>query len=563
MARSDSTQAHRIAVAITWLALLGASTWAVIALGLCTAERVFYPFELEWMEGSMVDHAARVVDGKPIYTAPTIEHVPYLYTPLYFQAAAALSTFTGLDFAVLRLLNLLSSLGAFALLGLLVGRELRSWRAGILTATIPVAGYGFVDSWYDLARNDGLFLLLVMGSVAVARWGRRTLPLAGLFAALAFLAKQSEVFVLPGLCLATLAFGVKRAVWVGVWSAVALGVTVLVAHLWSDGWFTFYVFTMPAEHGVNGEMPLFWNDWKRGIVPLWPAALLLPIGIAAGMLGGIRPRAPLWTALAAVGVAGSWVPAVWPDPKMPALLTSVAWPATALALVWGLQPPRLGADLGDRARGGGFWLVLAVGFFAVAWISRRHAGGHVNAFIPALMSCGILAAFAVERVAERWPTPWTVPATGALAGMLFVNLTWSPSDFVPTAENRVANEQLRDWIRSVDGDVLLLSHGHLAAREGKARTAHAMAIADLYQYQDGGSEEMKAFFESVQKAGRENRFQAMALDQKFLGVARGLMAKAAEGMTVLKQPPVKPPRHMQPAVGMREAFPRLFLVRRP
>jgi hypothetical protein len=42
-----------------------------------------YPYELEWMEGGMVDHVIRVLEGGSLYVAPTVDFVPFLYTPFY------------------------------------------------------------------------------------------------------------------------------------------------------------------------------------------------------------------------------------------------------------------------------------------------------------------------------------------------------------------------------------------------------------------------------------------------------------------------------------------------
>ena len=50
--------------------------------------RIGYPFELEWMEGSMVAHIARVVAGQPLYVSPTLAFTPFAYPPLYFEVSA-------------------------------------------------------------------------------------------------------------------------------------------------------------------------------------------------------------------------------------------------------------------------------------------------------------------------------------------------------------------------------------------------------------------------------------------------------------------------------------------
>ena len=40
--------------------------------------RMRYPFELEWMEGGMVDHVGRLLSGRPWYAKPSLYFVSYL-----------------------------------------------------------------------------------------------------------------------------------------------------------------------------------------------------------------------------------------------------------------------------------------------------------------------------------------------------------------------------------------------------------------------------------------------------------------------------------------------------
>ena len=55
--------------------------------------RVTAPFELEWMEGGMVAHALRLREGLPIYAEPSLDFVPFFYTPGYPVFLFALERF--------------------------------------------------------------------------------------------------------------------------------------------------------------------------------------------------------------------------------------------------------------------------------------------------------------------------------------------------------------------------------------------------------------------------------------------------------------------------------------
>ena len=59
-----------------------------------------YPYDLEWMEGGMLHHAQRIHGGLGIYVAPSIEFIPYLYTPLYPSLLALFGGAFGISYTL-------------------------------------------------------------------------------------------------------------------------------------------------------------------------------------------------------------------------------------------------------------------------------------------------------------------------------------------------------------------------------------------------------------------------------------------------------------------------------
>ena len=94
-----------------WLLLALPALWLLATLAWAIAHRVFYPYDLEWMEGGMLHHAERISEGSGIYGPPTIDFVPYLYTPLYPGVLAVLGSIFGLSFALGRMVSALSLVG--------------------------------------------------------------------------------------------------------------------------------------------------------------------------------------------------------------------------------------------------------------------------------------------------------------------------------------------------------------------------------------------------------------------------------------------------------------------
>src|SRR5439155_3823688 len=57
-----------------------ATVAAVVAVVVVTAvmlRRVWHPYELEWLEGGSVEHVRRVLHGRSLYPAPSVDFVSY------------------------------------------------------------------------------------------------------------------------------------------------------------------------------------------------------------------------------------------------------------------------------------------------------------------------------------------------------------------------------------------------------------------------------------------------------------------------------------------------------
>ena len=86
-------------------AALMAGAWYVGVYIALAWYRVPYPFELEWMEGAMVDHVIRVLSGQNLFVPPTIDFAPFIYNPLFYYLAAIPSLVLGASHLALRLVS--------------------------------------------------------------------------------------------------------------------------------------------------------------------------------------------------------------------------------------------------------------------------------------------------------------------------------------------------------------------------------------------------------------------------------------------------------------------------
>jgi len=229
--------------------------------------RLVFPHELEWMTGSVLDHVERIRQGKPLYAAPTVDWIPYLYPPLYYGLAALI----GKEFLGARLISIAAT-GIQAVcihrLSVRTGAS-RFW--SIVAVGLFFACYGYTGGWYDLDRTDSLFVALALVTTVVLVESKTVggAILAGALLGVDFFAKQQALIFIPAGVIA-LALIRERA------RAVAFGATaaavVLIGTLWLDarshGWFSYYIFKMPAAHGITWRLlyPILIRDLGRGFL---------------------------------------------------------------------------------------------------------------------------------------------------------------------------------------------------------------------------------------------------------------------------------------------------------
>lgn len=317
-------------------------TFLVVAL-----RRIRYPFALEWIEGGLLDEVRWLLDGHALYTKPTLEHVPFIYNPLYVWVCAAACKVLGTSFFAMRLVSLASTLGTFALISALVVAETRSKAAGLVGAGLYAATFKLTQQFMDVARVDALFVLLAIAPVWLlrARPTRAGRAAAAVLLVLCFLAKQSGVLVAAPL--------VAFVLWERRWRGVPFAAGVfggIAASAWaldaaSGGWYRYFAFELPGAHRT---VPYLWTEF-------WTVDLMGPLGCAAigaifvvlGPGGMARRERLLWAAALAGLLLASYAARVhdggWSNVLMPAYAVLAA--AFAVALHTGL-------DLAGRAAPG-------------------------------------------------------------------------------------------------------------------------------------------------------------------------------------------------------------------
>lgn len=428
--------------------------WYILAYIVIALIRVRYPFELEWMEGAVVDHVRRVLAGQKIYVAPSIDFVPFVYPPVYFYVSALAATILGVGFFPLRLLSFLASVGCFGIIFAIVRKESGSSKAGFLAVSLFAACFRAGGAWYDLARIDSLYLLLVLVAAYLVRFQASRLGsiMAMLLLATAFLTKQSAMLIaLPILAYVALRSWREGVVAVMVFAAVA-GASTWVLNRVHDGWYVYYVFTVPANIQRIDSVS----------VDFWRQDILGPLAIASAMSGGY-------------------------------LLTALARPRTT----------RLS-----------FYSLVALGMIGSSWLSRLHAGAYDNDLIPAYAVISILFGLAVVELEAVWHSHGLRNFrvyTSALSLVQLFLLFYDPRQQVPTARSRETGNQLVSLMAAVPGDVFLPQHGYLPALAGKQTFAHSMAVYDITRA--GNAADRDRLLNEFHQAVVDRKFGAVIVDR--------------------------------------------------
>ena len=442
----------RLTAVLHTLLAIGAGAYIALLIVL-VGLRVGYPFELEWLEGAMVDHVRTILSGAPLYAKPSLAFIPLTYTPLYFYVAAALSKVIGVGFLPLRLISIAASAGVLGILYRLAARESGDIRAGILAAGLFAAMFGWTDGWFDLARNDSLFLMLALLAIYVLRW--HTSPAAyvcaGVLMALSFLVKQTGLVVSIPLALfcawrGRLAF----AYFAGTVAAIVLGTTIVLDRVF-DGWYLYYVRDVPAQHPLALEM--IWGFWRFDLLRPLPLALLASAGY---LLAKLRQ-----------------------GDREPALLH----------------------------------LLAAAGLCGGAWASRLHSLSYVNVALPAYAALSLVFAALVHdrRFASDLLGPSRVSITRCavccVALLQLMRLAYVPARLVPTEEDVASGHSLLTAVAAQPGEVFAPFHGYLPILAGKTSHAHAVVIADVIR--GNPSQAGKSLADELERALQNHQFEAV------------------------------------------------------
>ena len=446
------------------------------------SQRISFPYDVEWAEGAALNQVNRILSGERVYLSPSIDFSPLVYTPVYFYLSAALNRLIGSSFLGMRIISVAASLGAFGIIFLLVWKETYSGILGWLSGALYLACFELGSGFYDLARVDSLYvLLLLVGLWFLCKYDSLwSYSAAGFIISAGFFTKQSAVIVFLPILIYLLITNWQRSWSLLVTILLGILIPVIIINRATEGWFNYYVFYLPSEHGYSFV----------DAVKFWVADLFKPLGIAIGFF-----------VFYSAAFMAEFIKRTdnkkekSPDGK-----------------VDGHYAPQVPIRLTKREF---LYLLFTVGALAASWVTRASNGGGSNNAMPAYAAISIMFGLGFNLMVIRVKDNFQNNAT--LIGLILIQmggLIYNPFNYIPSEADWTINRSLVKNIEEVTGDALIPYRSHLPGMAGKKGHIHIVGLFELTDYFHGDVQpEGLAIVNQMRKDICDQRYGMIVLDQ--------------------------------------------------
>lgn len=391
--------------------------------------RAVYPYPLDGMEDANLQVIRQILRGQPVYGPPTLTYIPVIYPPLYFMLSALVALLTGPSLIPLRMVSLVASVGATALVYRMVQREVGSKIVGMISAAAFVGSTQLSIGSLDLGRVDALGVLFLLASLYAMRtadlrpsaqvWAS---AISGLMAGLAVMTKQTNaVAAIAFFGYAALSPRTRLVPYaVALLASAAVPLAILFAQ--DGGWAKYYLFDLPSAHALDDKH--IGNFWTLDIFPRFTLPLVIgPLFLVARAMGReIRTLA--------------------------------------------------------------FYALATVVMLLLAWAGWANRGAGANVYEPAFALLSILFGLGLSeglRLLSGHTSDLQLMRHYVMAIGLaqFVILGYNPRASVPLRSDGWAGDRLTATLAALPGTVFAPSHGEWAYRAGKGDQPSSTTVMEI------------------------------------------------------------------------------------
>ncbi|MEJ2448546.1 MAG: glycosyltransferase family 39 protein [Anaerolineales bacterium] len=412
------------------------------------SQRIFLPMTLEWGEGAGLNQISRIYEGKALFVEPSIDFSALVYTPIYYYLSAALSYLIKPALLAARLLSLLCTIASAVILYRLVKTRTDDPLSGWFSLALYFSCYYISDGYFDLARVDALYVFIVLAAFCIFLNSKTKVDyfFAGMMIAIGFFVKQSAIIVFLPVTIYLLKADWKRT-WILLPVVIlAILIPVVVLNQITDGWFGYYIFELPSEHGFS----------LLAAMNFWSGDLMRYLGIALGFS---------------------------------AVYVIFSFPSLKELGEVGRQQKNEKFGNEDRVEGGDALLTVlfASGAVLASWLTRSSNGGGANNVMLAYSAVALMFGLGINR-AQSFINIHNHKAVrlqlliGVLVAIQFLSLIYNPFKLIPTQGEITAHGNLVEVIKDTSGPVLIPYRSSLSLETGKASQIHAVNLFELTGY---------------------------------------------------------------------------------
>jgi hypothetical protein len=462
--------------------VLSISALMMLGLLLYTSyHRLQYPYDLEWMEGGMLIHALRVIEGKGLYVQPSSDFIPYIYPPLYSWILAGLGTLSELSYSLGRSLSLFGSLAAGLAVVIALREEDASWPISFVGAAFFWSTYEDSGTFFDLTRADGCFVGTLAWAMVVVRKGY--VRVGGLLLCASFLFKHNAaIFGFPCLWWIFHREGFSKAMSYVIWSAIPALSFIFLLQWHTDGYFLTYLLEVPSHHPIVGYR-LVWLAFTEMFSSLSLLVICSALWFAVrGWKQGNKKRMILW-GIAVLSVVVMYHLNMSDFPKIMGShkngiipFSIVVWIMIAIAVTSAKIPWK---------EPNGFWILNGLVAFFFCALMRGHHGGFTNVLMPGCLLLSVWMCLFIVHIQKNKSIvlfsnqDFQIVVITILCCSQLYKGKWDPEEFVPTEEDRQFGDELVAQLREMDGPIFAPHSPWLAVQAGHPATAHLIAIWDI------------------------------------------------------------------------------------